>query len=319
MFTVDPQTRMIWFQPSTLEPDWKFEMIGMLFSLAIYNGITLPVTFPLVLYHFLLSGETFFPSQIVPEESLTYIMDGWPDLAKNLRALLTWTDGDVGDVFVREYAFSYEAFGQRIDHNMEEPYIRPQQETPTTPAIRPEDILGLKTTEAKLVTNDNRQDFVKDYIHHLTCLSVLPQLRAFRKGFVACLQARSLGFFNPITLRNLIEGEHEISISKLRACATYDGYYSANHPTIQLFWHVVEQFDQKDCRQLLEFVTVSDRVPVTGYEGITFLIVPNTNEGELPSSHTCFGKLVLAPYTDEEVLREKLLLAIRNSVGFGLV
>jgi hypothetical protein len=318
MFTLDPQTRMTWFQPSTLEPDWKFEMIGILFSLAVYNGITLPVTFPLALYRILLSSDGSLSDEFMAECNLSFYKDGWPDLINGFEQLLAWTDGDVGDVFMRDYAFSYKAFGQRIDHNMEEPYTRTRHATPNSPAVRPEDLLTAKTEEAKVVTNENRKDFVRDYLHHLVVLSIEPQLRAFTKGFLACLQPRSLHFFTPATLRSLIEGEQHISISELRHCARYEEYSSPTHPTIQRFWRVAEQFSQEDCRHLLEFVTASDRVPVTGYEGITFVVVRMRNTEMLPTSSTCFGKLYLPDYQDEEEMKRRLQLAIRNSKGFGV-
>jgi hypothetical protein len=319
MFTVDPQTRMTWFQPSTLEPDWKFEMIGMLFSLAVYNGVTLPVTFPLAFYRSLLPETAPLRYRDVRKDHLESIKDGWPDLAKGFEQLLAWSDGDVGDVFMRDYAFSYEAFGQRIDHNMEKPYTRPRHETSDSPAIRPEDLLSPKTKEAKLVTNSNREAFVRDYINHLTHLSVSPALLAFGKGFTACLQPKSLEFFSPRTLRSLIEGEHHISIPNLRHCARYEQGYDFTHPTILNFWRIAEAYDQQDCRHLLEFVTASDRVPVTGYGGITFHIVRVGDVDLLPTSSTCFGKLYLPDYPNEETLRGKLELAIRNSKGFGVV
>ncbi|KAH8725089.1 hypothetical protein GQ44DRAFT_772488 [Phaeosphaeriaceae sp. PMI808] len=319
MFTLDSNTRMTWFQPNTLEPDWKFEMIGVLFSLAIYNGVTLPVTFPIVLYAFLHSTEAPSRPQFLVHSAMEDLREGWPDLFKGFEQLLAWTDGDVGDVFMREYAFSYQAFGQRIDHNMEESYVRPRQATPNSPAIRPEDLLRIETKEAKLVTNENRRNFVCDYIHHLTYLSVSPQLHAFKKGFLACLQPKSLQLFRIETLRWLVEGEQNISIPELRRCTRYEEGYSATHPTIQNFWAVAEEFNQDDCRHLLEFVTASDRVPITGYKGITFLIIKGGDVQMLPTSSTCFGKLFLPDYKDKESLRSKLELAIRNSKGFGVV
>jgi hypothetical protein len=319
MFTLDLQTRMTWFQPGTLEPDWKFEMIGILFSLAVYNGVTLPVTFPLALYHLLLSppGGPMCDT-ILNEDNLDFFKDGWPDLMAGFEKLLTWADGDVGDVFMRDYAFSYEAFGQRIDHNMEEPYTRSRHSSPGSSTIHPEELLTAGTKEAKLVTNEYRKDFVRDYIQHLVVLSIEPQLRAFIKGFLTCLQPKSLQFFTPTTLRSLVEGEQHVSITELRRCARYEGHYSPTHPTILKFWRVAEQLAQEDCRHLLEFVTASDRVPVTGYEGITFVIVRMRNTDMLPTSSTCFGKLYLPDYQDEEEMKKKLHLAIRNSKGFGV-
>lgn len=319
MFTLDPQTRMIWFQPGTLEPDWKFEMIGMLFSLAVYNGVTLPVTFPLVLYHYLLAPDAPFVERASKDQLLSHISDGWPALAKSFETLLTWDEGDVSDTFLRDYDFSYEAFGQHIDHNMEMPYIRPRRKTADAPAVRPEELLTTNSGEAKPVTNENRETFVRDYIHHLTYLSVLPQLLAFHKGFLACLQPQSLRFFSPHILRDLIEGHQNISISDLHRVAHYEQGYTPTHPTILSFWAIVDQYDQDDRRHLLEFVTASDRVPVTGYEGITFHIVRVGDGDMLPTSSTCFGKLYLPEYDSEETLKQKLILAIRNSKGFGVV
>lgn len=100
---------MTWFQPASLEPLYKFELIGLLFSLAIYNGITLPVTFPLAFYKLILHE---------PIDSIDDIRDGWPELAKGLEALLSWDDGDVGDVFSRTYEFSFETYGQKVHVDM---------------------------------------------------------------------------------------------------------------------------------------------------------------------------------------------------------
>lgn len=100
---------MAWFQPASLAPLHQFELLGLLFSLALYNGITLPVTFPLALYRRLL-GQ--------PVTSIRHIEDGWPELAKGFEELLSWSDGNVGDVFVRDYAFSFETMGQTVDVDM---------------------------------------------------------------------------------------------------------------------------------------------------------------------------------------------------------
>jgi hypothetical protein len=329
MFTLDAQTRMTWFQPGSLESKWKFEMIGILFSLAVYNGITLPVTFPLALYHALLPPEAPLRSRGFVTDSIDFIRDGWPDLARSFSQLLEWSDGDVADVMMRDYAFSYETFGQRIDHDMSIPY---PDAIPSTPSSSTETVSDNHIKELKLVSNTNRHQFVKDYITHLTHTSITPQLRAFTTGFQTLLSPQSLYFFSPTSLRTLVEGTQHIDIPSLRNITRYEDGYSATHPTILFFWSIVEDFGQEDRRNLLEFVTASDRVPVTGYKGITFHIVRTggADEGLLPASSTCFGKLYLPDYgavegvevesmQGREVLRGKLRLAIGNARGFGVV
>src|SRR5204862_3174591 len=71
--------------------------------------LTLPVTFPKALYRKLLG---------LPVTDIDHIRDGWPELSKGLTNLLQWKDGDVGDVFVRTYEFSIEAFGKHINVDM---------------------------------------------------------------------------------------------------------------------------------------------------------------------------------------------------------
>lgn len=302
MFAIDPKTQMTWFHPGSLEPLWKFKMLGVLFSLAIYNGITLPVTFPLAFYNLMLNSRFRF---LDDHSSLDYIRDGWPDLAKSLQTLLDWKDGDVAEVFVRDYAFSYEAFGQQVDIDM----TRNNNSNSHT----------VSSDELSLVTNENRGAFVRDYVTHLILHSVRPQLKAFKKGFHTCLKPRGLELFTPKTLKKLVEGTQTISISELRACATYEDYDSA-HPTIRMFWDIVQGFSQGDATHLLEFVTASDRVPVTGYKSLTFNIVRMGNDSEqLPTSSTCFGKLYLPEYKDKEKMKRKLELAIQNAKGFGVV
>jgi len=39
----------------------------------------------------------------------------------------------------------------------------------------------------------------------------------------------------------------------------------------------------------------------------------------LPSSHTCFNHLLIPEYASKEKLKAKLILAISNAEGFGLM
>ena len=100
---------MSWFQPGSLEPLYKYELLGLLVSLAVYNGLTLPFTFPLAFYRKLLQW---------PIDILQDIEDGWPELAKGLGALQEWPGDDVEEVFSRSFVFSADVFGTVVDVNM---------------------------------------------------------------------------------------------------------------------------------------------------------------------------------------------------------
>lgn len=331
LFTTDARTRMSWFQPCALEPLYKFELLGLLTSLALYNGLTLPITFPTALYRKLLG---------LPVTELKHIRDGWPMLARGLSELLSWTKGAVEDVFMRSYEFVIDLPGSTATINMEQ--ISRDDSWPEKPGDRIptagksawlEDEIGVDATsrrktkssivpgapsapeeqtdlgyptneplgpmadnsaasEAGLVTNANREQYVRDYIFWLTDKSVRPQYEAFARGFYTCLDRKALTIFTPEALKGLTEGIQEIDIEGLERTARYDDGYTADHRVIKDFWHIVRQYTPKRKRQLLEFVTASDRVPVNGIGTILFVIQRNgTNDnvssptGSLTYSH----------------------------------
>ncbi|KAI9877698.1 MAG: hypothetical protein M1830_003105 [Pleopsidium flavum] len=339
---------------------------------AIYNGLTLPLTFPKALYRKLLG---------LPVTELSHIRDGWPDLSRGLSNLLSWTDGHVEDVFMRSYEFVIEIPGSTLSVNMEEvgkediwPKIRstrsrtraksasflndqgenlpPDSTLSVSPnpsksnneyvALEGPDLLQEQadfeqhsaqdpqrprthstTTEASLVNNANREQYVKDYIFWLTDKSMRPQYEAFARGFFTCLDRKALSIFNPEALQSVVEGIQEIDSDALEHTTRYDDGYSAGHRVIRDFWHVVSQYSPEKKRQLLEFVTASDRVPVNGISTIQFVIQRNGTDDSastfrVPTSLTCFGRLLLPEYSTRKKLKEKLKVAIENCRGFGV-
>jgi hypothetical protein len=317
MFTVDTRHRVSWFQPCSLEPLYKFELIGLLMSIAIYNGLTLPVNFPIAFYRKLLGLKV---------KHLEHIRDGWPELSQGLDTLLTWKDGDVGDVFTRTYEFSCEVFGrietidmQKVDRDAAWPigkivgstpgssawmdvpsYCQPA--SPQSMAVEPdttsrhgsdaiksvsESSLPSPLEEAALVTNQNRHQFVKDYIFWLTDKSIRPQFEAFQRGFNTCLDRSALSIFTPEALKTVVEGIQSIDVKELEHHARYEGGFGPDHRVIRDFWSVVQEYPNEKRAQLLEFVTASDRVPVNGISSIMFVIQKN-GVGDLVSSPHSF-------------------------------
>ncbi|CAG7928151.1 unnamed protein product [Penicillium olsonii] len=353
MFTVDPRHRLSWFQPCSLEPLYKFELIGLLMSIAIYNGLTLPLNLPLAFYRKALGLKV---------KHLDHIRDGWPELSQGLETLLSWKDGDVGDIFTRTYEFSFEAFGsiETVDmhkvgcdaawpvtsQHMTSPKRTQKYYTPTPPdlpystadepgtttASHSESIHPVQPSsenfsrsptpppdEAALVTNQNRHQFVKDYIFWLTDKSIRPQFEAFQRGLCTCLDRSALSIFSPEALKTVVEGIQTIDVTELEKHARYDGGFGRHHPVIRDFWSIVQNYSNEKRARLLEFVTASDRVPVNGVSSIMFVIQKNgVGDLRIPTSLTCFGRLLLPEYSSREAMAEKLDIALDNAQGFGV-
>jgi HECT-domain (ubiquitin-transferase) len=312
LFTIDPRTRTTWFDPMSREPLPTYEMLGLLVSLAIYNGITLPVTFPIAFYTKLLGRPVDRSGVRWTDTSM--LTEGWLELAKGMQDLLYWSQGDVADVFVREYAFS-------VQDNFDTVYnINMQAIAKDDPRSIREIIEdgGEPLESAPTVTNATRQQFVQDYTDWLIHRSIAPQFDAFARGFHTCLDPKALRLLTPSLLRDIAEGYGEFSILDLKAHTKYEDGYTPDHPFMATFWSVATSFSKEQQKALLEFVTASDRVPVTGMQSVQFYIVRNGPDSELlPTSMTCFGKLLLPEYGDEEKLRRKLEKALEHSKGFG--
>ncbi|KAL4785270.1 hypothetical protein BJX76DRAFT_325105 [Aspergillus varians] len=357
MFTMDSRTRFSWFQPSSWEPIYKFELLGLLMSLAVYNGLTLPVNFPTAFYRKLLGQKV---------KHLDHIRDGWPELTKGLDQLLHWSEGDVGDIFLRTYEFSFEAFGrvetvdmQKVDrdapwplsstppqtgrsvryypswsefrHHTDQANLSPPSSMAAESAdLRDDDVKSAMSLppvpsptppaeEAALVTNNNRSQFVQDYIFWLTDKSIHPQFEAFAQGFYTCIDRSSLSIFTPEALKTVVEGIQDIDMAQLERHARYEGGFGGSHRVIRDFWDIAHKFSPEKKAQLLEFVTASDRVPVNGIASLMFVIQKNgAGDSRLPTSLTCFGRLLLPEYSSKSVLEEKLNKALENAQGFGV-
>ena len=69
--------------------------------------------------------------------------------------------------------------------------------------------------------------------------------------------------FNQQELQILLGGvDTPIDLEDLRQHTNYGGLYDDHEPTIQLFWKVVNTFDQEQRRKLLRFATSCSRPPL---------------------------------------------------------
>jgi E3 ubiquitin-protein ligase HUWE1 len=172
------------------------------------------------------------------------------------------------------------------------------------------------------------------------------------EGFHDLIPPELISIFDAHELELLISGLPEIDVDDLRGNTDYHGY-QVNDPVINYFWNVVKSLSKEDKAQLIQFITGSSKVsefvfpsltphslcslllffssslsqvPLEGFkalqgaDGIKRFNIHKSYGGDriLPSAHTCFNQLDLPEYSSEEILREKLLIAIKEgSEGFG--
>ncbi|KAF7559991.1 hypothetical protein G7046_g4173 [Stylonectria norvegica] len=177
------------------------------------------------------------------------------------------------------------------------------------------------------VTNDNRLLYISYVARHRLVLQPALQTAAFLRGLRAIIRPSWLSMFNQSELQRLVGGDSsDIDIADLRRNTVYSGLYAIGddgleHPTIQLFWKVLDGFTDAQRRDVLKYVSSTPRAPLLGFAQLKpkFSIRDGgTDEERLPSTSTCVNLLKLPRYTKESTLREKLLYAVTSGAGFDL-
>ena len=144
---------------------------------------------------------------------------------------------------------------------------------------------------------------------------------ALRGGLHVAVKREWLQLFGPSELQMLLSGtQADIDIDDLKRNTVLHGDYTAQHPTVVLFWRVVEEMSAEDRALLLRFVTSCPRPPLQGFAHLNpqFAIRNALDAARLPSASTCVNLLKLPPYDTLETMRDKLLTAIRSKSGFHL-
>lgn len=287
MFTYNEETQFFWFNPTSFENDGQFALIGIVLGLAIYNNIILDIHFPMVVYRKLMGKKGNFED----------LKDSHPTLARGLEELLKF-EGDVEEVFMQTFRISYKDI---FDTTLYKDLKEGGDQIP--------------------VTNENKREFVELYRDFLLNESIEKQFRAFKRGFQMVTDESPLKMlFRPEEVEMLVCGSKLFDFHALEEATEYDGGFTSESPSIKHFWEIVHEMTEEQKRQLLQFATGSDRVPVGGLAKLKLIIARNGPDSDrLPTSHTCFNVLLLPDYRTKEKLKERLLVAITHAKGFGML
>ncbi|KAL4239292.1 putative E3 ubiquitin-protein ligase herc4 [Mactra antiquata] len=286
MFKYHDDSRMHWFSPFAFESHQMYCLIGCLCGLAIYNSVIIQLSFPLALFKKLLNGT---PNV----DDLTELM---PTVGRSFGSLLKYEEDDIEDVFCLTFEITQESFGE---------------------------VKSVELTQGgsnKSVTKENRKEFVELYVDYIFNKSVESHFNSFYTGFHKVCGGRVLELFHPDELRSMVIGNENYDFHELEKNTVYKGDYHRYHPSIKHFWDVFHDLSLENKKKFLLFLTGSDKIPVIGMKHVKLVIQPmNVEEKYLPVAHTCFNLLDLPKYSTKERMKAKLLQAIQQTEGFGLV
>ena len=176
------------------------------------------------------------------------------------------------------------------------------------------------------------QENVERYIQQqvlLVCANWRANLQQFHRGLSKYVNLEVLRFFFPSELESVFCGDsiaqHALTAEDLAAVVVGAHGYATDSNMVQRFIRVVVNLTHDDQVLFLEFLTGSPRLPHGGLRslGKPITVVKKDFEGPkeqtLPSCNTCFLYIKVPPYSSEQILRDRLITAIREGrSNFGL-
>ena len=285
MFNYNPKTRLYWFNHYTFEPKIKYELIGIIFGLAIYNNIILDVKFPITVYRKLLDLKP----------TLEDMKECDPELYKNLKFLKETKDEKLKEELDTDFTIVDDKFGEKV-------------------------VINLKENGDKIkVDQSNKDEYVNLYLNWYFNTSIKEVFTSFERGFYRVFSRDLSKILSPEELELIICGNQILDFHELKRVCKYEEY-TKDSETIKYFWEVLLEFNEEEKKKFLSFVTGCDRAPIDGLGSLPITISNGGSDIEqLPSAHTCFNNLILPNYKNKEKLKKNLLIAINYSEGFGLI
>jgi len=168
------------------------------------------------------------------------------------------------------------------------------------------------------VDQTNKAEYVNALVRWRLFGSIENQVKSLCQGFYDVIPYESIKTFSPTELELLLNGKEEIDLDEVKCSTRYTGGYTESDATVDMFWKIFKDFDAKMRAKLLAFSTGTTKVPLDGFDPLYTITKGTDGIESLPRSHTCFNQIVIPPYENLTVFREKLILAVENTSGFQL-
>lgn len=269
-------------------------LTGVVFGLALYNGVILELNFPNLFYKKICNEALRFDD----------FMELYPEVGSNLKKLLEYEEDD----FVSIFGLTFETTVKIKDDKN---------------GYRFEAVELCENGASKFVTRKNKREYINLWIDYYLNKSIAGQFQQFMTGFNKVFQGcDSIKLFDFEELKRLLCGDQcedkSYDFNMLRSITKYNNGFCNKSLVVEWFWEIINDWEPKFQSKFLQFVTGSNKIPATGMSTLCFKITRVKSEGNnlLPIAHTCFNELALCDYQSKKILEYKLFTAITESKGF---
>ncbi|KAJ7338019.1 hypothetical protein JRQ81_010545 [Phrynocephalus forsythii] len=182
------------------------------------------------------------------------------------------------------------------------------------------------------VTPQNVYEYVRKYAEHRMLVVAEQPLHAMRKGLLDVLPKNSLEDLTAEDFRLLVNGCGEVNVQMLISFTSFNDESGENAEKLlqfkRWFWSIVEKMSMTERQDLVSFPwslqvyfwTSSPSLPASeeGFQPMPSITIRPPDDQHLPTANTCISRLYVPLYSSKQILKQKLLLAIKTK-NFGFV
>lgn len=178
------------------------------------------------------------------------------------------------------------------------------------------------------VDSKNIEAYINKILDATLFSGVASQVQAFAEGFSTVFPISSLCIFSPEELAGLFgSSEEDWSYETLLSLIHANHGYSKDSVSFKRLLNILVSFNDVERRCFLQFLTGSPRLPIGGFKALRpeFTVVKKLAENGLkdddylPSVMTCANYLKLPNYSSEDVMKVKLLQAVKEGADAFLL
>ncbi|BGP33548.1 Ubiquitin fusion degradation protein 4 [Rhodotorula toruloides] len=148
---------------------------------------------------------------------------------------------------------------------------------------------------------------------------VQAQINEFKKGFSTVFPVRDLQTFTPAELVMITAAvDEDWSLETLTNATKADHGFTMDSRPVREFLAHMAGLTVEERREFLSFMTGSPRLPIGGFAALDpplTIVRKDGGDAVLPSVMSCVNYVKLPDYSSREVLKERILLAVREGAG----
>ncbi|GAA5841950.1 hypothetical protein JCM9279_003167 [Rhodotorula babjevae] len=173
------------------------------------------------------------------------------------------------------------------------------------------------------VTLDNLAEYIDLVIEWTLKRGIEAQVAEFQRGFSTVFPVRDLQTFTPAELVMMTAAvEEDWTVETLTNSAKADHGFTMDSRPVRDFLSIMADFSADERREFLSFITGSPRLPIGGFGALSpplTIVRKDGGDAALPSVMTCVNYVKLPNYSSRAVVRERILMAVREGAhGFHL-